>query len=110
MSTVQAVPLYYDTLGTDVFGNLQRFDNVLSRMEADMAGIEQKLENLKVQLSNAREELEKPFPQESELMQKSARLSELNTLLDLDHRENEILDSDRDDSCSESRSSRSQAR
>ena len=89
------------TLGSDVFGNLQRFDNALSRLEDSIASSERKLDNLRVQMSNAKEELGKPFPQEAELMQKSARLSELNVLLDLDHRENEIVDSDRDDSIPE---------
>lgn len=48
-----------------------------------------KLETLEDQLENAREEVKRPFPQEKELAEKSARLSELNTLLNMDERTNE---------------------
>ena len=51
-------------------------------------------ENTKVQLENAKLEVEKPFPQEDELKRKSARLDELNILLNMDKRESEIVDGD----------------
>ena len=47
-------------------------------------------------MENAKKEVTKPFPQEEELKTKSARLDELNILLNLDKRENEIVDGDRD--------------
>ena len=53
---------------------------------------QEQLANVNVQLENAKQEVEKPFPQEDELKRKSARLDELNILLNMDKRENEIVD------------------
>ena len=53
---------------------------------------QEQLENTKTQLVNAKQEVEKPFPQEDELKRKSARLDELNILINMDKRENEIVD------------------
>ena len=55
---------------------------------------EERLADTKVQLENAKAEVERPFPQEEELSQKMERLAELNALLDMDHKENEIVDGD----------------
>ena len=52
----------------------------------------EELENVNVQLANAKQEVEKPFPQEDELKTKSARLDELNILLNMDKRESEIVE------------------
>ena len=84
-------------LGTDIFGNIQRMDNLLEGFEDQMHNTEAQLENVKVQLENAKAEVEKPFPQEEELQQKTARLNELNIRLNMDKRENEIVDGDRDE-------------
>ena len=83
------------TLGTDIFGNIQRLDNTLSAFEERMAACAEQLENTRVQLENAKAEVQKPFPQEEELKTKSARLNELNAMLNLDKRENEIVDGER---------------
>ena len=85
------------TLGTDIFGNIQRLDNALSSFEERMAACVEQLENTRVQLENAKIEVQKPFPQEEELKTKSARLNELNALLNLDNAENEIVDGERTD-------------
>ena len=85
-------------LGTDIFGNIQRLDNLLAGMEARLAACREELENTRVQLENARADAEKPFPQEEELRAKSARLDEFNIALDLDKHENEIVDDRWDDS------------
>ena len=61
-----------------------------------MTCVEQ-LENTRVQLENAKAEVQKPFPQEEELAAKTARLNELNALLNLDKKENEIVDGERAD-------------
>ena len=79
-------------LGTDIFGNILRLDNLLGSLEERLIVCREQLENVKVQLDNAKQEVEKPFPQEDELKRKSARLDELNTLLNMDKRENEIVD------------------
>ena len=87
--------LYYTTnLGTDIFGNILRLDNLLGSMEERINTCREQLENTKVQLENAKLEVEKPFPQEDELKRKSARLDELNILLNMDKRESEIVDGD----------------
>ena len=83
------------TLGTDIFGNIQRLDNTLAAFEERMAACAEQLENTRVQLENAKAEVQKPFPQEEELKTKSARLNELNAMLNLDKRENEIVDGER---------------
>lgn len=83
------------TLGTDIFGNIQRLDNTLGAFEERMAACVEQLENTRVQLENAKAEVQKPFPQEEELAAKTARLNELNALLNLDKTENEIVDGER---------------
>lgn len=60
-----------------------------------MAACVEQLENTRVQLENAKAEVQKPFPQEKELAVKTARLNELNALLNLDKKENEIVDGER---------------
>ena len=81
-------------LGTDIFGNILRLDNLLGSMEERLIACREQLENVNVQLANAKQEVEKPFPQEDELKIKSARLDELNILLNMDKRESEIVDGD----------------
>ena len=83
------------TLGTDIFGNIQRLDNTLGDFEERMVACAEQLENTRVQLENAKAEVQKPFPQEEELAAKTARLNELNALLNLDKKENEIVDGER---------------
>ena len=83
------------TLGTDIFGNIQRLDNALGAFEERMAACVEQLENTHVQLENAKVEVQKPFPQEEELKTKTERLNELNSLLNLDKKENEIVDGER---------------
>ena len=60
-----------------------------------MAACVEQLENTHIQLDNAKTEVQKPFPQEGELAVKTARLNELNALLNLDKTENEIVDGER---------------
>lgn len=83
------------TLGTDIYGNIQRLDNALNSFQEKLTACEAQLENTKVQLENAKLEVQKPFPQEEELKTKTARLNELNAMLNLDKRENEIVDGER---------------
>lgn len=83
------------TLGSDIFGNIQRLDNTFGAFEERMAACVEQLENTRVQLENAKAEVQKPFPQEEELAAKTARLNELNALLNLDKKENEIVDGER---------------
>ena len=57
----------------------------------------EKLKNLEIQVEIAKQEVEKPFPREEELKEKSARLDQLNILLNMDKRENEIVDGVQDE-------------
>ena len=85
------------TLGTDVFGNLQRMDNALEGLPIKEQTCREQLSNLQTQLETAKAEVQKPFPRETELNTKTARLEELNTLLNLDHKEPEIVDAGPDE-------------
>ena len=82
-------------LGTDIFGNILRLDNAIGAMPERQIACNEQLEDTKVQLENAKVESKKPFPHEEELKTKSARLAELNTLLDMDKKDNEIIDGER---------------
>ena len=85
------------TLGTDVFGNLQRMDNALEGLPIKEQACREQFSNLQTQLETAKAEVQKPFPREAELNTKTARLEELNTLLNLDHKEPEIVDAEPDE-------------
>ena len=85
------------TLGTDVFGNLQRMDNALEGLPIKEQTCREQLSNLQTQLETAKTEVQKPFPREAELNTKTARLEELNSLLNLDHKEPEIVDAEPDE-------------
>ena len=85
------------TLGTDVFGNLQRMDNALEGLPIKEQACREQLSNLQMQLETAKAEVQKPFPRETELNTKTARLEELNSLLNLDHKEPEIVDAEPDE-------------
>ena len=77
------------TLGTDVFGNLQRMDNALEALPIKEQTCREQLSNLQTQLETAKVEVQKPFPREEELKAKTARLEELNALLNMDNKEPE---------------------
>ena len=72
-------------LGPNAVGNMTRIENTLANIPKRMETIEAKLENLNQQMAIARSELGKPFPQEAELKQKSARLAELDASLNMDN-------------------------
>ena len=73
------------TLGNDPIGNFTRMDNVLNGMAGRLDNVKTSLENLRRQMADAKAEIGKPFPQEAELREKSARLAELNAQLDIDN-------------------------
>ncbi|OUQ15451.1 helicase SNF2 [Lachnoclostridium sp. An138] len=74
------------TLGIDPRGNLTRIDNALAQMSQRLDATKAQLDNLYQQQAAAKEEVGKPFPYEDELKSKSARLVELDTLLNIDGR------------------------
>ena len=79
------------TLGTDVFGNIQRMDNLLESLPLKEQACREKLSDLHNQLETAKVEVLKPFPREEELQTKLARLEELNALLNMDKRVPEVV-------------------
>ena len=84
-------------LGHDPRGNLVRIDNALDAMAGRLDAVEKRLQELYGQVEDAKQELGKPFPQEAELREKSARLVELNNELNIDERTPmEALADDRD--------------
>ena len=74
-------------LGADALGNIIRINNLLESYPEKLAEAEQRLETVQEQMTNAKEEVGKPFPKEEELNQKLERLSELNALLNMNERE-----------------------
>lgn len=73
-------------LGQDARGNLIRMENGLNSIQNRLTDAQNKLGNLQRQMEAAKEEIGKPFPQEDELRQKSARLAELDAALNMDKR------------------------
>ena len=71
-------------LGTDARGNLVRIENALEKMPERLRNVQDQLENLYNQQAAAKAEVGKPFPQERELAEKTARLIELDMELNLD--------------------------
>lgn len=79
-------------LGADVFGNITRMDNALEAFSDKLKAVREDLERNKVQLENARAEMDTPFAKEEELQQKTARLKELNILLNMDQKDRALMD------------------
>ena len=84
--TIKRQSSYTIELGSDPAGNVQRILNALASIEKTLPQVERRLETLQQQLAEAKEEVQRPFPQEAELNEKSARLAELNVLLDMDEK------------------------
>ena len=80
---------YTVPLGTDPLGNIIRLDNSLNNFPERITAAENELDTLHQQQTVAQIEVEKPFPQEEELAEKSARLAELNAQLDVDEKNHE---------------------
>lgn len=88
---------YPVTLGMDTFGNITRLDNALEGLPKRLEMNEMELDNIKKQFETAKVDVERPFPQEEELKAKTDRLNELNALLNVDKRENEIVGGEPDE-------------
>ena len=84
-------------LGDDSHGNIVRIDNGIERFEEALADTKNSLENTEKQFETAKQEIEKPFAKEEELRAKTARLDELNILLNMDKKENEIVGGEPDE-------------
>ena len=80
-----------------MFGNISRIDNAIERIPDELEDKRIALEVAEQQLENAKVEVEKPFSQEEELQKMTARLNELDILLNLDKRENEMAGDEPDE-------------
>ena len=80
------------SLGTDAIGNITRIDNAIEKISERLEGKKQELSTLEQQFDTAKAEVEKPFDKEEELTEKTNRLNVLNGLLNVDKRENELVD------------------
>ena len=81
-------------LGSDIYGNIQRMENLFEALPVRLSACEKALVTLKEQMENAKAEVEKPFAQEQELSEKTARLAELDALLNIDKRESDVIDAE----------------
>ncbi|MHB1314584.1 MAG: DEAD/DEAH box helicase family protein [Christensenellales bacterium] len=95
--TLRGVLSHMVTLGTDVYGNITRLNNALADIPKKLEYCREQLKTAHQQMETAKEQIEIPFEQEQELQQKSARLAELNILLNMDKRENEMIDTEPDE-------------
>lgn len=84
-------------LGDDSHGNIVRIDNGIERFEEALADTKNSLDNTEKQFETAKQEIEKPFAKEEELRAKTARLDELNILLNMDKKEIEIVGGEPDE-------------
>ena len=84
-------------LGSDIHGNITRLDNKLEGLADFLRSCESKLAETQTQLEAAKGEVDRAFPQEQEYSDKSARLKELNILLNMDQKDREILDAEPDE-------------
>ena len=84
--TLQGELKHYVTLGTDIYGNIQRMNNTLEKMPEVRDTLQMKLSETKKQLANAQKEVQKPFMYEEELRTKKERLDILNALLSMDEK------------------------
>lgn len=81
-------------LGSDVYGNITRMDNVIDSFSEKLQKVKDELSETKIQLENAKEEMEAPFTKEEELKEKTDRLKELNIFLNMEQKDKSIIDSE----------------
>ena len=80
------------SLGADIYGNITRMDNLADGLAKELENYRTVLQDTHTQLANAKAELDTPFAKEAELAEKSARLKELNILLNMDQRDESVID------------------
>ena len=90
--TIKGAMSHTFSLGADIYGNITRMDNVVDGLAKELEAYQTVLQDTKTQLANAKAEMEAPFAKEAELAEKSARLKELNILLNMDQKDQSVLD------------------
>ena len=94
--TIKGALSHTISLGADIYGNITRMDNVVDGLVKELEAYQAVLQDTQTQLANAKAEMETPFAREKELAEKSARLKELNILLNMDQKDRSMLDSTAD--------------
>ncbi len=79
------------TVGMDPVGNIARINNALDNMVNELEMDQNRLANVEKQLETAKVEVQKPSEREEELTAKTARLAELDALLNMDEKEPEVI-------------------
>ncbi len=90
--TIKSAMSHTISLGADIYGNITRMDNVVDGLTKELEAYQAALEDTQNQLANAKAEMETPFAREKELAEKSARLKELNILLNMDQKPSWLLE------------------
>ena len=108
--TMKGTLSHTTVLGADIFGNITRMDNVIDGLQSKLDAAREELSETQVQLENARTEMNTPFAKEAELAEKSARLKELNILLNMDQKDRSLLDDVPEDDAPEKPKSREYTR
>ena len=98
------------TLGGDAVGNLTRMDNALANIAGEVEGIRGEIADTQTQLERARTDMDAPFAKEEELNAKTARLKQLNILLNMDQKDNALMDDAPEEDPPEKQKSRDQVR
>ncbi|WP_348980864.1 DEAD/DEAH box helicase family protein [Dehalobacter sp. 14DCB1] len=95
--TLQGALSHTVLLGTDIYGNITRLNNALAEMPKKLEYCREQLNTLRQQMQTAKEQIDIPFEKEQEQQTKSARLAELNILLNMDKHGNEVIDCELDE-------------
>lgn len=82
---------YITDVGFDTLGNIARLNNLLDKIPEMLEEDKAVIKNLMTQIENGKEELKKPFDKENELLEKSSKLNELNSILNLDKKTIEVI-------------------
>ncbi len=83
---------YKVSLGTDIYGNITRIDNVIDDLEKQLERTKMELENMEKQFETAKIDVKIPFDKDDELKEKTQKLNNINNLLNLNEKDTEILE------------------
>ena len=95
--TLRGTLAYRVELGRDARGNTIRIENAIRSMPDRRKEIQAAYDNLQTQMEQAQEELGKPFPMEAEYREKSARLIELDMLLNMENKQDSDLEEEQEE-------------
>lgn len=84
--------VYKVSLGTDIYGNITRIDNVIEDMKKQLEKTKIELENMEKQFETAKIDVKIPFNKEDELKEKIQKLNNINNLLNINEQDTEILE------------------